>query len=94
MLNKITSVIFVFMFLITVCACGDPKNINGTVYQTYGIASEDTDKNEDIEYRMIVGNVVWSVLLCETFVFPIYFVLFSLYEPIGPKDSDRIKGTS
>ena len=33
----------------------------------------------------IVGNVVWSVLLVETVIAPIYFLGFSLFEPVGPK---------
>ena len=66
------------------CGCGDSRQINGTTYDTYGLFNEDTDKDPAVKYHIITGNVIWSVILCETIVFPIYFIGFSLYEPIGP----------
>ena len=72
--------------------CGDVKTIDGVTYDTYGVFTMNTDANPDIRYRLIIGNVVWSVLLCQTIVMPIYFVGFSLWEPIGRKDDNYIKG--
>ena len=42
--------------------------------------------NPNIEYRLVMGNVIWSVILIETIVGTVYFVGFDLYEPIGKKN--------
>jgi len=88
-MKKLISILLIvcFVFMVTLTGCGDPKTIDGKTYGTYGFFNEKTHKNQDIEYRVIVGNVVWSVLLVETIVFPIYFVGFSLYEPIDKKEN-------
>ena len=69
----------------SLCGCGNQANIDGKVYDTYGLLNKDDNRNEAIQYRLITGNVVWSVLLCETIVAPIYFIGFSIYEPVGKK---------
>ena len=61
------------------------KEIKGKVYGTYGLINSDEMKNPDIEYRLIIGNLIWSCLLVETIIAPIYFIGFSLYEPVGSK---------
>jgi hypothetical protein len=38
-------------------------------------------------YEIIPGNVVWSVILIETIIAPVYFVGFSMFEPVRPKTS-------
>lgn len=63
--------------------CGNNKMIDGKTYGTYGFLNQDSSKNPKIEYRVIVGNVVWSAILCESFVVPLYFIGFDLYEPVG-----------
>lgn len=72
-------------------ACGKPRSIDGKTYDTYGLFNQDSMKNDGIEYRIVVGNVVWSIILMETIIAPIYFVGFSLYQPVGKKGS-TIKG--
>jgi len=72
-------------------ACADPKTIDGITYDTYGLFNESEKKNPQVEYHLSVGNVIWSIILIETVVFPIYFLGFSLYEPIGRK-GEVIKG--
>jgi len=71
--------------LISICGCGNSKKINGTIFDTYGFLNESEKKNPAIEYELIIGNVVWGILLCESLVFPIYFFGFSLYEPVALK---------
>jgi hypothetical protein len=70
-------------------ACGKPMSITtpaGTKeYPTYGLFNESTDKSKNVCYKISIGNVVWSIVLIETIVMPVYFVGFSLYNPIGPK---------
>ena len=82
-MKKIILVLLVLCFCTFVTGCGDYKKINGNIYDTYGIFNETDKKNPDIEYRVIVGNVVWSILLVETIIAPIYFLGFSLFEPVG-----------
>ena len=72
-------------------ACADPKTIDGVTYDTYGFINADEKRNPDVEYHLVVGNVVWGILLCESIVFPIYFFGFSIYEPIGRK-GHTVKG--
>jgi len=90
-MKKTVSVLIVFIFL-TACGCGNTKVIDDIKYDTYGIANQTDKKNPDIEYRIIVGNVVWSCILVETIIAPIYFICFSLYEPVGKADKNKPKG--
>lgn len=73
------------MVFALLAGCGQNKEIKGKVYGTYGLINGDEMKNPEIEYRLIIGNVIWSCLLIETIIAPIYFIGFSLYEPIEPK---------
>lgn len=68
--------------LILLSACSDNKRIDGYLYETYGLFNKDEIRNKDIEYSLVVGNVVWGVLLFETIIGPIYFFGFDLYEPV------------
>ena len=80
-----------FLALLVVCSvlvlsgCGNTKMIQGKEYDTYGLFNEKTHKNPNIEYEIITGNIIWSVILIETIVFPVYFIGFSLYQPVGEK---------
>lgn len=65
--------------------CGDAKVINGKYYDTYGLLNKEENRDPDIKYRVIMGNVLWSCFLIETIVFPVYFIGFSLYEPVELK---------
>jgi len=87
---KILTAILVVLLLFTGCA--NRKTIQGRTYDTYGLLNKDTNKNPNIEYRISAGNVIWSILLFETIVFPVYFVGFSIYEPVGPKLPTDLKG--
>ncbi len=56
------------------------------VYPTYGLFNESTDKSRNVCYKISIGNVVWSILLFETVIAPIYFIGFSLYNPVRMKN--------
>lgn len=86
---KLILVLFVVLLL---SGCGDTKVIEGIEYDTYGIFNSTEQKNPNIKYRIIFGNVVWSIILSETLIAPIYFVGFSIYEPVGIKNSYDQKG--
>lgn len=66
-------------------ACGTPMDYAGKHYPTYGLFNKDTTKSEKMCYDVSVGNVIWSIILIETVVMPVYFVGWSLWEPVGPK---------
>jgi len=72
--------------------CGNTKVIDGIEYDTYGLFNKDDNKNPDIHYRVIIGNIVWSAILVETVIAPVYFLGFSLYEPCSKKNPKNIKG--
>ena len=91
MLIKRIALILILIFFVTyLSGCGDKKVINNVKYDTYGLYNENEKRNPDIEYKIIIGNIVWSIILIETIIAPVYFILFDMYEPIGPKL--KIKG--
>ena len=77
---------------LSLAACGHPIDVNGKHYPTYGIINADSSKSKDMCYEVSVGNVVWSVILVETVIFPIYFIGFSLFNPVGPKGANGACG--
>ena len=86
-MKKFMAQILIVVFLAaTLTGCGDPKVIKGKEIPTYGMFNEKNNKYEGVEYRIIVGNVIWAILLCETLIAPVYFIGFSLYEPVGIDD--------
>jgi len=85
--------LIIIFFCSMICGCGNPAKINGYTYDTYGIINEADKKNPDIEYHIIIGNLIWSLILAETIIAPIYFIGFSLFEPIGVKNKTAPKGT-
>lgn len=71
--------------LLLFSACSSPKVINGVKYDTYGLINQDENKNPNIKYKVVWGNVIWGAILVETVVAPIYFFGFDLFEPVGVK---------
>ena len=75
---------------ITLAGCGSPAvitTVDGKAkeYPTYGWFNWNTSMSEKVCYDVSVGNVVWSIILIETVIAPVYFIGFSLFNPIGPK---------
>lgn len=72
--------------------CGAPRDItvDGKMkeYPTYGFINADTKKSDKVCYEVSVGNVIWSIFLVETIVAPIYFIGFSLYNPVSAKQAN------
>jgi len=73
--------------------CGDTKKIDGITYDTYGILNKGENRNTEIKYRIVIGNIVWSVILVSTIVAPIYFLGFSMYEPTRKINENDVKGS-
>lgn len=70
---------------LVLAGCADNKKICGKEYETYGLLNKDEYRDEGITYHLSVGNVIWSAVLVETIIAPIYFLGLSLYEPAEPK---------
>lgn len=81
--------IFSLLFL---HGCSKSKVINGVHYDTYGFINEGAKKNPDIEYELVIGNVLLGVILIETLIGSIYFIGFDIYQPIGPIDEEKVIG--
>ena len=91
-MKRVFAIFLVVVFMFAITSCGDPKTIDGITYDTYGLISAKDDKNPEVEYKTIWGNVVWGVILVETIVAPIYFFGFSMFEPVGKLDPTKPKG--
>ncbi len=95
-MRKTLSLVIALSFLLG--ACGSPKTMGEgpkkNYYETWGLFNESTYRSKDVCYAISVGNVVWSIILIETLVMPIYFIGFSLYNPVrmktGPNDDCSI----
>ena len=86
MKSKVISGIVCVMYILSMTmACADSKIIDGIKYDTYGLINKDDNKHPDIKYELVVGNIVWSCLLVQTVIAPIYFLGFSIYEPVRKK---------
>jgi len=74
---------------IALSGCGAPMDLptgpNGQLqsYPTYGLFNENTAKSDKVCYEVSVGNVVWSVIGIETIVMPVYFIGWSLFNPVS-----------
>jgi predicted small secreted protein len=85
MMKKAIAVLVAASFLLTACAY--PRTICGVTYDTYGAIDAVEKHNPKIEYRISVGNIIWSVIFLETIIVPIWLMGFNLYYPVGPKSS-------
>ena len=81
-----------FIMVMIIVSCGQPKRINGKTYDTYGLFSEDVAKNDSIQYSICGESVVCGIIFVETIIVPIYCFGFDLYEPEMLKDGDKNKG--
>ena len=91
-MKRFISILLVAVMVLVTIGCANPKTIDGITYDTYGLVNEGEKRNDDIEYRLVTGNIVWSVILSATVVAPLYFVGWSLYEPVGKRAPNAVKG--
>ena len=84
-MKKLMATVCIALMLSVSLGCGSSKEINGQHHDTVGVFTLD-ERNPNTCYEVIFGNVVWSVLLIETLFAPIYFIGWSIMEPIkaGP----------
>jgi hypothetical protein len=69
------------VFLLCV-SCGHNLVCANKEYKTVGLFTQYSVPRE-VTYEPIWGNVFWGLFLFPTWVAPIYFFGFSLYEPVS-----------
>ena len=79
-MRRTVAVLCAVLMLAVSMGCGSNKTVNGVDHDTVGLFTLD-ERDPDVCYTVIAGNVVWSILLIETVVMPVYFVGFSIMEP-------------
>ncbi len=82
-MKKTVAIVLALCLVLT--GCGQPLSTSKKEYPTYGLFNESTQKSKDVCYEISVGNVVWSIVLVETIIAPIYFVGWSLWNPVRLK---------
>jgi hypothetical protein len=77
------------LVLSLLAGCGSPLSVTEKgvekTYPTYGLFNSDVAKSDKMCYEVSVGNVVWSIILIETVVMPVYFIGWSLFNPVKTK---------
>lgn len=81
-------IIFMFATIMLLASCADSKTFkkaDGTEFTAhpYGWIDRNSTKIEGVEYEVCAGNIVWSILTCETVVGPIFITGWGLYEPVA-----------
>jgi len=92
LIRKFIGVMLIVILVFGMVACGDTKVIEGIEYDTYGLINKNDNRNPDVKYKIIIGNIIWSTILVGTIVAPIYFLGFSIYEPVRKKLPNEKKG--
>jgi hypothetical protein len=91
MMKKTLAVLLIASMSVLAAGCGHELETAKKTYPTYGFFNQDKYKSDDVCYEVSVGNVLLSVLLIESVIGPVYFVGFSLFNPIrlksGPTDN-------
>ena len=81
-----TPLILALASTLVLAGCGKSLTTERTTYETYGLLNA-AKKNSAVCYEISAGNLIWSFILVETIVFPIYLVGFSLFNPVRLKSS-------
>jgi hypothetical protein len=84
-MKKIVSAAAIIILSIQLAACAQSKVIDGVEYHPYGAFNADQHKNPKIEYELVFGNLVWTIILCETIIAPIYFLGYAIMQPVSNK---------
>lgn len=79
--------LLVLLGLMMLTSCADSKSfvIDGETVEVepYGWGNENSTKVEGVTYDVCVGNVVWSVILVETVIAPVWITAVALWEPVS-----------
>ena len=88
-MKKVLLVLVCGVLFLSSCADSKEFTIDGkkVTVEPYGIISEPDERVDGVVYKVSTGNVICSVVFCETIFVPIWLVGWDLYEPISYKDS-------
>ena len=99
---KIIAIIVIVCFSLLVVGCGDSKticipesytpNTGCHEFQQYGLFDANELKNRDIEYKVVWGNIFWSIVGFENVLLPVILLGWYMYEPVGVKPQGDIPG--
>lgn len=86
-MKKLIAAAMAATFLLSGCGRPAKLTVDGQpkIYPTYGLFNEVDNKSKNVCYEVSAGNVVWSIILIETIIAPVYFIGFSLFNPVGVK---------
>ena len=85
-MKKFIALLIACFMLFAVAGCGDPRAINGKHYDTVGFVDQmEGNKDPCIKYELSMGNVIWAIVLVEMIVPTVYFIGWSLFNPISAK---------
>jgi hypothetical protein len=90
MKKRTLAIVAALMFgAMTMTSCSQNKDLklNGKThtFESYGWANYNEVKNDSVLYEASVGNIVWSVILSETVIVPIWLTGWDLYSPVRVK---------
>jgi predicted small secreted protein len=82
MIKKIMLVAALAASMLTLSGCGNDKTINGTHYDTFGIANESSHRDPKILYEISFGSVLCALFFVETVIVPLYVIGWDLWQPV------------
>ena len=85
-MKKIIFAVFLILSLLlagfaSVWNRADGLVVNGSYHAPIGIATWH-QKDPDVCYEVVFGNVIWSILLSGTIVVPVYLIGWQILEPV------------
>lgn len=88
-MKKILSLLMVAVLGLSLAGCASPRNICGTVYDSYGVFDQNEKQNPNVRYDVSVGGVILAIILVETVIVPVIIVGWYLFEPVGLKSGEK-----
>lgn len=84
-MKKLFAILTIGVLLLSSCADSKVLKIEGKQQRVepYGWANYHVKKVPGVVYKVNVGNVVWSVILSETIIVPIWLTGWEIMEPVG-----------
>ncbi|MDN3621321.1 hypothetical protein QWY81_17775 [Polaribacter undariae] len=84
--RRIIEVLVIVIIFFSACADSKKFKIDGKEVEVEPYGWFDLEsKNDSINYKVNVGNVVLDIIFCETIVVPIVLTGSQLYEPVSKK---------
>jgi len=85
-MKKFVAILLLSVFSFWVTGCHNSLVIDNTRYDPIGVyhsIAEPEAEAPNVRYDVVWGNVIWSIILCETLVAPVVLVGWYLWEPVG-----------